>query len=95
MQVFLAITISVAGVSQAATSAPDTNKAKAAAASILSILDSKTEIDSSSKEGRTLSTVRGDIELEHVSFRYPHRPDVQIFKDLCLSIPSGKVHYLT
>ncbi|KAJ0081187.1 hypothetical protein Patl1_10099 [Pistacia atlantica] len=30
------------------------------------------------------------IELEHVSFKYPTRPDVQIFQDLSLSIPSGK-----
>lgn len=30
------------------------------------------------------------IELKHVGFKYPTRPDVQIFRDLCLSIPSGK-----
>ncbi|KAL5839193.1 hypothetical protein ACOSQ3_011897 [Xanthoceras sorbifolium] len=30
------------------------------------------------------------IVFDHVSFKYPNRPDVQIFKDLCLSIPSGK-----
>ncbi|KAK2641571.1 hypothetical protein Ddye_023334 [Dipteronia dyeriana] len=89
-KVFFAFSITAVGVSQATSTAPDTNKARDAAASILEILDSKPEIDSSSNEGTTLSNVRGDIELEHVSFKYPHRPDVQIFKDLCLSIPSGK-----
>lgn len=37
--------------------------------------------------------MRGDIELQHVSFKYPTRPDVQIFRDLCLRIPSRKVHH--
>ncbi|KAI9196749.1 hypothetical protein LWI28_026691 [Acer negundo] len=89
-KVFFAFSITAIGVSQATSMAPDTNKARDSAASILDILDSKPEIDSSSNEGTKLSNVRGDIGLEHVSFKYPHRPDVQIFKDLCLSIPSGK-----
>lgn len=79
------------GVSQATAMAPDTNKAKDAAASIFKILDSKPKIDSRSEEGITLPTIKGDIEFEHVSFKYPTRPDVQIFRDFCLSIPSGKV----
>jgi len=79
------------GVSQTSALAPDTNKAKDSTASIFEILDSKPTIDSSSNEGVTLETVKGDIELQKVSFRYPTRPDIQIFKDLCLSIPAGKV----
>ena len=71
--------------------APETTKAKDSAASIFHLLDSKPKIDSSIKEGTTLSTVKGEIELQHVSFKYPTRPDVQIFRDLCFSIPSGKV----
>lgn len=71
--------------------APDTNKAKDSAASIFSILDSKPQIDSSNDEGITMENVTGNIELEHVSFKYPTRPEFQIFKDLCLTIPAGKV----
>ena len=71
--------------------APDTNKAKDSTASIFDLLDSKPVIDSSSSEGTTLDDVKGDIEFHHVSFRYSTRPDVQIFRDLSLSIPSGKV----
>lgn len=71
--------------------APDMTKAKDSAASIFDILDSKPKIDSSSDEGTTLEIVKGDIEFQHVSFRYPTRPDVNIFLDLCLTIPSGKV----
>lgn len=92
LQVFFALTISAMGVSQSTALAPDTTKAKDSAASIFEILDSKPKIDSSSTEGATLEIVKGDIELKHVSFKYPTRPDVQIFRDLCLNIPSGKVN---
>ncbi|KAJ0081777.1 hypothetical protein Patl1_10088 [Pistacia atlantica] len=89
-KVFFALTISAIGVSQSSALAPDTAKAKDSTASIFEILDSKPKIDSSSNEGMTPTSVHGDIELEHISFKYPARPDVQIFKDLSLSIPSGK-----
>ncbi|CAH2078705.1 unnamed protein product [Thlaspi arvense] len=89
-KVFFALTIMAIGVSQTSALAPDSNKAKESAASIFEILDSKPKIDSSSDEGTTLHNVSGDIEFRHVSFRYPMRPDVQIFRDLCLTIPSGK-----
>ncbi|KAL1200674.1 ABC transporter B family member 9 [Cardamine amara subsp. amara] len=89
-KVFFALTIMAIGVSQTSAMAPDSSKAKDSAASIFDILDSKPKIDSSSDEGTTLQNVHGDIEFRHVSFRYPMRPDVQIFRDLCLTIPSGK-----
>ncbi|XP_057494266.1 ABC transporter B family member 9-like isoform X2 [Actinidia eriantha] len=89
-KVYFALTISALGVSQTAAFAPDTNKAKDSVASIFEIIDSKPKIDSSSNEGTTLATVNGGIEFKHVSFKYPTRPDVQIFRDLCLTIPSGK-----
>ncbi|KAK7412535.1 hypothetical protein VNO78_03999 [Psophocarpus tetragonolobus] len=89
-KVFFALTITAVGVSQTSALAPDTNKAKDSAASIFEILDSKPTIDSSSDEGTTLDTVKGDIQLQQVSFCYPTRPNIQIFKDMCLSMPAGK-----
>lgn len=91
MQVFFALTLSAVGVTQSTGMAPDANKAKDSIASIFDILDRKPKIDSSSDVGTTLAVIRGDIEFKHVSYRYATRPDVQIFKDLCLTIPSGKV----
>lgn len=91
MQVFFALTMSATGISQASATAPDVNKVKDSAASIFELLDSKPKIDSSKEEGTTLASVRGEIELLHVSFKYPTRPDIPIFRDICLSIPSGKV----
>lgn len=82
------------GISQSSSLAPDSSKAKSASASVFAILDRKSKIDPSNDSGMTLENLKGNIELQHVSFRYPTRPDIQIFQDLCLTIPSGKVkHY--
>ncbi|XP_057764048.1 ABC transporter B family member 9-like isoform X1 [Salvia miltiorrhiza] len=89
-KVFFALTMSATGISQSSATAPDFNKVKDSAASIFELLDSEPKIDSSKEEGTTLASVRGEIELVHVSFKYPTRPDIPIFRDLCISIPSGK-----
>lgn len=79
------------GVTQTSGMASELNKAKDSAASIFEILDSKPKRDASKDEGTTLATVKGDIEFQHVSFKYPTRPNIPIFKDFCLTMPSGKV----
>ncbi|XP_065859876.1 ABC transporter B family member 11-like [Euphorbia lathyris] len=89
-QVFFALTMVATGISQSSSFAPDSSKAKSAAASIFSILDRKSKIDPSNESGLASENVRGDIEFQHVSFRYPSRPDIQIFRDLSLTIHSGK-----
>jgi hypothetical protein len=38
-----------------------------------------------------LADVAGELELCQVCFSYPSRPSVQIFRDLSLRIPPGKV----
>jgi ABC-type transport system involved in Fe-S cluster assembly fused permease/ATPase subunit len=79
------------GVSQSSAMAADSAKAKDSAISIFSLLDRKSEIDSSSNEGLKLDDVKGNIDFQHVSFKYPTRPDIQIFSDFTLHIPAGKV----
>ncbi|KAI3461135.1 hypothetical protein Pfo_017798 [Paulownia fortunei] len=89
-RVFLGLSMTAVGISQSGALAPDSGKAKAGAASIFALLDQKSDIDSANNSGMTLENVKGDIEFRHVSFKYPSRPDIQIFKDLCLAIHSGK-----
>lgn len=79
------------GISQSSSLAPDATKVKTSAASIFAILDRKSKIDPSDDAGMTLQDVKGNVEFQHVSFKYPMRPDVQIFRDLCLVVQSGKV----
>ncbi|KAH0660368.1 hypothetical protein KY289_029116 [Solanum tuberosum] len=88
--VFFALSTAAIGISQSSSLAPDSTKAKNAAASIFAILDRKSKVDPSDESGKTLDIVKGDIELRHVSFKYPTRPDVQILRDLCLTIRSGQ-----
>lgn len=95
MQAFFAITMILIAITQSSSIAPDSTNAKSAATSIFSILDRKSMIDPKDESGMTLEDVKGEIKFQHVSFKYPTRPDIQIFKDLCLSIHSGKVrHYV-
>jgi ATP-binding cassette subfamily B (MDR/TAP) protein 1 len=82
------------GVSQSGSLLPDSSNANGATASIFAILDQKSQIDPSDQSGMTPEEVKGEIEFNHVSFKYPIRPDVQIFRDLCLNIHSGKVVFL-
>ncbi|XP_059434630.1 ABC transporter B family member 11-like isoform X2 [Corylus avellana] len=89
-RVFFALTMTAVGISQSGSLTPDASKAKSSVASLFAILDRKSKIDSSDASGTTIENVKGDIELHHVSFRYPTRPGIQIFRDLCLAIHSGK-----
>ncbi|RLN29684.1 ABC transporter B family member 21 [Panicum miliaceum] len=88
--VFLALSMAAIGVSHTSTLTSDSSKAKSAISSIFTIIDRKSRIDPSDDAGVTLEPLSGDIEFQHVRFRYPTRPDVQIFQDLCLTIQSGK-----
>ncbi|KAI4349803.1 hypothetical protein L6164_010357 [Bauhinia variegata] len=89
-RVFFALTMAAMAISQSSSFAPDSSKAKTAAASIFQIIDRKSLLDPSDESGTTLDNVKGEIELRHVSFKYPSRPDIQIFRDLSLTIHSGK-----
>ncbi|KAM5568512.1 hypothetical protein ABKV19_016195 [Rosa sericea] len=89
-RVFFALTMTAVGISQSNSLSPDVSKGKSSASSIFAILDGKSKIDSSDDSGTTIENVKGDIELRHVSFKYPTRPNVPIFQDLCLTIRHGK-----
>ncbi|KAJ4721873.1 ABC transporter B family protein [Melia azedarach] len=89
-RVFFALTMATIAISQSGFFSPDAGRAQSAAASVFAILDQKSNIDSNYESGVTIENIKGDIEFHHVSFKYPTRPDVQVFRDLCLAIHSGK-----
>ncbi|KAL5227513.1 hypothetical protein ABZP36_015778 [Zizania latifolia] len=89
-KVFFALVLATIGISQTSALASDSTKAKDSAISIFSLIDRKSEINSSNDEGMTLGEVKGSIDFRHVSFKYPTRPNVHIFSDFTLHIPSGK-----
>ncbi|KAM5568564.1 ABC transporter B family member 11-like [Rosa sericea] len=89
-RVFFALTMTAVALSQQGSLAPDASKGKSSAASIFAILDRKSKIDASDNSGTTIENLKGEIEFYHVSFKYPNRPNVPIFQDLCLTIHYGK-----
>ncbi|CAN6336920.1 unnamed protein product [Urochloa humidicola] len=89
-RVFFALLMATIGVSQTSALGSDSAKAKESASSIFALIDRKSKIDPSSDDGTVLVDVAGELELRHVCFSYPSRPEMQIFRDLNLRIPSGK-----
>lgn len=89
-RVFIGLNMTAVAISQSGALAPDSGRARAGAASIFELLDQKQAIDSADNSGLVVENMKGDIQFQHVSFKYPSRPDVEILKDLCLAIHSGK-----
>nr|QVT92337.1 ABC transporter [Salvia miltiorrhiza] len=90
-RVFFVLSMVAIAISTWTAMAPDSSKAKAAAASVFAILDGKSKIDPSDDSGITLENINGELEFKHVNFSYPTRPDIQILKDLSLTVSSCKI----
>ncbi|BAT76970.1 hypothetical protein VIGAN_01504500 [Vigna angularis var. angularis] len=89
-RVFFTLTLAAVAMTQSGFMAPGASKAKSAVASIYAILEQKSNIDPSDESGMMLQEVRGEIEFHHVTFKYPTRPDVLVFRDLSLTINAGE-----
>jgi len=70
---------------------PDMSSAQGAGSAIIRLLDSKPDIDATSKEGLIIPAedIHGHIRFENVHFRYPTRPGVRVLRDLSLDIEPG------
>lgn len=62
---------------------------QAAAYKMFETIKRKPKIDSYDDSGVAPEDIQGDIELKDVYFRYPARPDVQIFSGFSLFVPRG------
>ena len=63
---------------------------KSAASQIFAVIERKPSIDSYAEGGLKPQHVKGDIELQDISFAYPTRPDRQICKGFNLKIEAGQ-----
>ena len=63
---------------------------QAAAYKMFETIKRKPQIDAYDTSGTVLEDIRGEIELKEVYFKYPARPDVQIFSGFSLHVLSGK-----
>ncbi|XP_038724797.1 ABC transporter B family member 19 [Tripterygium wilfordii] len=90
LKVFVVLVITANSVAETVSIAPEIIRGGEAVDSVLSILDRSTKIDPDDPEAEDVESVRGEIELRHVDFAYPSRPDVMVFKDFNLRIRAGK-----
>ncbi|PWA86184.1 AAA+ ATPase domain-containing protein [Artemisia annua] len=56
----------------------------------MEIINQKPTITNNSADGKLLDEVNGNIEFKEVTFSYPSRPDVIIFRDFSIFFPAGK-----
>ncbi|PWA36359.1 ABC transporter Tap-like, P-loop containing nucleoside triphosphate hydrolase [Artemisia annua] len=91
IRVFMVLMVSANGAAETLTLAPDFIKGGRAMKSVFDLLDRKTEIEPDEIDTIPVpDRLRGEIELKHVDFSYPSRPDILVFRDLCLRARAGK-----
>lgn len=90
IKVFVVLVITANSVAETVSLAPEIIRGGEAVGSVFSILDRSTKIDPVDPDAEPVDSVRGEIELRHVDFAYPSRPDVMVFKDLNLRIRAGQ-----
>ncbi|XP_062185761.1 ABC transporter B family member 19-like [Phragmites australis] len=66
------------------------SKGKIAGYKLLEVIRQRPTIVQDTADGRCLDEVHGNIEFKEVSFSYPSRPDVMIFREFSLFFPAGK-----
>ncbi|KAB2042495.1 hypothetical protein ES319_D02G219900v1 [Gossypium barbadense] len=65
------------------------NQAKAAGYEVFKVIQRKPTVSYDSK-GKEVEKISGDIDIRHVYFAYPSRPEKSILQGFSLSIPAGK-----
>ncbi|XP_043724603.1 ABC transporter B family member 19 [Telopea speciosissima] len=90
IKVFVVLVITANSVAETVSLAPEIIRGGEAISSVFSILDRSTKIDPDDPEAEPVESIRGEIELRHIDFAYPARPELMVFKDLNLRIRAGQ-----
>jgi len=77
------------GVGMAAAFVGDVGKGKLAAHDIFKIIDLKSKVDAVTPTGNYCHLGDRSIVFDNVIFRYPHRPELPVFKGLSFSVRPG------
>ncbi|CCG81794.1 ABC multidrug transporter Mdr1 [Taphrina deformans PYCC 5710] len=91
INVFFAVIIGSFSLGQIGPNIQAFTSAISAGKKIFETIDRVPSIDVYSDAGIRLDNVKGDIELKHIKFIYPARPEQIVLYDMNLSIPAGKV----
>ncbi|KAL6662036.1 hypothetical protein ACP70R_001420 [Stipagrostis hirtigluma subsp. patula] len=91
IRVFMVLMVSANGAAETLTLAPDFIKGGRAMRSVFETIDRKTEVEPDDVDAAPVpERPRGEVELKHVDFAYPSRPDIQVFQDLSLRARAGR-----
>ncbi|KAL6859205.1 hypothetical protein ACP4OV_018207 [Aristida adscensionis] len=91
IRVFMVLMVSANGAAETLTLAPDFIKGGRAMHSVFETIDRKTEVEPDDVDAAPVpERPRGEVELKHVDFAYPSRPDIQVFQDLSLRARAGR-----
>ncbi|KAL5060040.1 hypothetical protein RYX36_031644 [Vicia faba] len=91
IRVFMVLMVSANGAAETLTLAPEFIKGGRAMRSVFDLLDRRTEIEPDDQDATPVpDRLRGEVELKHVDFSYPTRPDMPVFRDLNLRVRAGK-----
>uniref|UniRef100_A0A0D9XAZ8 ABC transporter B family member 1 n=1 Tax=Leersia perrieri TaxID=77586 RepID=A0A0D9XAZ8_9ORYZ len=91
IRVFMVLMVSANGAAETLTLAPDFVKGGRAMHAVFEAMDRRTEIEPDDVDAAPVpERPRGEVELKHVDFAYPSRPDVQVFRDLSLRARAGR-----
>ncbi|KAH7427129.1 hypothetical protein KP509_10G031400 [Ceratopteris richardii] len=90
MKAFMVLILTAFGVAETLAMAPDLVKGSQALSSVFAIMDRQTDIDPDHPDAEIVTEVKGAIELRHIVFSYPSRPDVHVFQDLSLRVHAGR-----
>eukprot|EP00892_Ulva_mutabilis_P010381 jgi/Ulvmu1/7715/UM039_0021.1 len=90
LTVFYAILLSTLGLGDAQMAFPKVASGKKAVARVFRVIDRPSLIDASKPDGeRPDEASKGQVALESVTFAYPSRPDVPVFRNFSLVAPAG------
>ncbi|TMX01574.1 hypothetical protein EJD97_024255 [Solanum chilense] len=90
-QVFFILLRTGKDIADAGSMSSDLARGGSAISSVFKILDMKSEIPPEDPQGiQVKNPIKGKIELKHVYFSYPTRPEQVIFHDMNLKVDAGK-----
>ncbi|KAL8460800.1 hypothetical protein ACS0TY_032345 [Phlomoides rotata] len=89
--VFIAIMISGSALAQTSTCIGAFSAGQSAGHKMLETINRQPLIDPYDRSGIVKEDVEGEIEFQDVYFRYPSRPDVQIFAGFSLRVQKGRM----
>lgn len=88
--VLFSVVVAATSLSQIAPNIISFTSAASSAMSLFKAIDRTSNINPFDHAGLKPDSVEGSLELSHINFSYPTRPDAQVLSDFTLKVPANK-----